>query len=52
MVFIGIDMRKINKIISILTHIKNFITKIIKKAGINKAIRLLVGETTSLFSLL
>lgn len=43
-------MRKVNKIIDY--HMKNFITKITEKAGIDKITYFLMGETISLFSLL
>ena len=51
MEFIGIDMIKINKIISILTHMNNFITKITEKVGIDKVIHFLIGETISVIAL-
>lgn len=43
MVFIGIDMRKINKIIDY--HMKNFITKIKEEVGIDKITHFFAGAT-------
>ena len=46
MVFIGIDMRKINKIID--WHMKNFIMKITENVGIDKVTHFFAGATIAL----